>query len=229
MIGGLIERMIAAGMSPGEAGSVAAEIYAAGVASVSGRSSSALRQQRYRDRKASEASVTKRNESVTKRNADEPSSSVTNRNESVTNRNDVTPPYIFLTTTNNNLDKKERKKDGVPRPKRNAPLRDDWSPSPHARQVAEQCGQDVGRVEQIFRDYLKSSGKLYADYDAAFNNFIRNQQRFGGGNNHAPAKTQSGGSILAAIDRQLAAIQQQENANLAATADTVFRISQGPV
>src|ERR1700749_234417 len=59
ILGTLIDRMIAAGLSPGEAGSIAAEIYAAGVASASVRTKGAEGTCRWRDGKASQ-NVTKR-------------------------------------------------------------------------------------------------------------------------------------------------------------------------
>jgi hypothetical protein len=186
-IGALVEELIAAGTPPALAASVVARAVLAGKDAApyrddlpDVRSKAAIRQQRYRERNAN---VTKRNENVTQRNVTQ---NVTKRNESVTERNENVTPLrpdnscIYLSSSSSNLeDKKERKKERVPR-KRNAPLSDDWSPSLKAYQLAEQCGQNVQIVEQIFRDYLKSSGRLYADYDAAFNNFIRNQQRFNG-------------------------------------------------
>lgn len=189
-IGSLVEELIAAGTPAALAASVVARAILIGKDAApfrddlpDVRSKAAIRQQRYRERNAS---VTKRNENVTQRNAENVTQNVTERNETITERNENVTPLrpdnsrIYLTSSSSNLEeKKERKKERVPR-KRNAPLRDDWTPSLKAYQLAEQCGQNVQIVEQIFRDYLKSSGRLYADYDAAFNNFIRNQQRFNG-------------------------------------------------
>jgi hypothetical protein len=175
-----VARMVEAGMAQDEAMQIVAEVFAAGAANVVAKSSNAARQQRYRERKKAAESVTNRNETVTQRNAVNDAETVTNRNETVTTlRSEQNDIYLSSTTINS---KEERKKDTAQR-KRNAPLRDNWAPSQTSHRIAEQCGQDVRLVEQIFRDYLKSSGKLYADYDAAFNNFIRNQQRFNGAKN----------------------------------------------
>jgi hypothetical protein len=62
--------------------------------------------------------------------------------------------------------------------KKLGPLPDGWRPPEHAYPLAAECGVTVPHVEGIFRDYLKSSGKLYADHDAAFCNFVRNQRKF---------------------------------------------------
>jgi Zn-finger nucleic acid-binding protein len=158
------------------------------------KSAGAARQQRYRERnKASHrdatpepSSVTKRNESVTRDAEPEASQTVTNRNESVTPlRSDETRISYFPSSSENLSVKEESKKERVSK-KRNAPLPADWSPSGRSHQVAEEHGVSVQIVEQIFRDYLKSSGKLYADYDAAFNNFLRNQRNFNGNANAKP-------------------------------------------
>ncbi len=76
-------------------------------------------------------------------------------------------------------------------------LPDDWQPSERAYVIAEQFGQNVQIVEGIFRDYCASSGKLYADHDAAFHNFIRNQKTFNRGSGDAKPKN---GIIQAADD-----------------------------
>lgn len=218
----LVEELIAAGVAAGLAASVVARAIVIGKDAAAyrddlpdTRSKAAIRQQRYRERNAG---VTKRNENVTQRNAagerNAVTENVTERNETITERNENVTPLrsanndisYLLTSSSNSLEKKERKKERQPR-KRNAPLPDDWTPSLRAFQLAEQCGQNVQIVEQIFRDYLKSSGKLYADYDAAFNNFIRNQQRFNGRHGTATSKS---GSLVDAINRDLAALEQSE-------------------
>lgn len=214
-IGALVDELIALGVPPGAAASVVARAIMVGKDAApfrddlpDTRSKAALRQKRYRERNAN---VTKRNESVTK------------RNESVTPlRSDETDISYLLTSTSKNLsEKKERKKERVPK-KRNAPLPENWTPSQRAFVVAEESGVNAQIVEQIFRDYLKSSGKLYADYDAAFYNFLRNQRRFNGNGNHAKAENPRSGSLIAAIDRELAKVQFEENAAVAAPEDTVL-------
>jgi hypothetical protein len=81
--------------------------------------------------------------------------------------------------------------------KRASRLPTDWQPSERSYQIAEQFGQNVQIVEGIFRDYCASSGKLYADHDAAFHNFIRNQKTFNRGSGDAKPKN---GIIQAADD-----------------------------
>ncbi len=210
----LVDELIAAGVAPGLAASVVARAIVIGKDAAAyrddlpdTRSKAAIRQQRYRERNAN---VTKRNENVTPVTRDD---NVTKRNETITERNENVTPLrsdnsaISLSSSSTDIQEKEgRKKERIPR-KRNAPLPDDWTPSLRAFQLAEQCGQNVQIVEQIFRDYLKSSGKLYADYDAAFNNFIRNQQRFNGKHGTVPSKS---GSLIDAIDRELDALKQSE-------------------
>lgn len=151
----LIDRMIAAGVSPGEAGALAAEIYAAGVASVTVRSSNADRQQRYRNRK--------RNETVTQRNAEEPTGTVTNRNEPVTNRNDVTPPSIVL-------DKKKEKKERV------SQLPEGWKPDEVRWTAAcRKLGNDGAQREfQKFTSHHRAKGTVFKNWNFAWDKWLLN-------------------------------------------------------
>lgn len=217
----IVTKLIAGGMDPAEAASLLAHAVVEMTVPAGGKSANAARQQRYRDRNKS---VTKRNESVTEENEPERNETVTNRNETVTPlRPGNSPISYLLTSSSNNLsEKKESKKERQPR-KRNAPLPDDWTPSLRAFQLAEQCRQNVQIVEGIFRDYLKSSGKLYADYDAAFNNFIRNQQRFNGKHGTVPSKS---GSLIDAIHRELAIVQQSESPDFELPEGRILRISK---
>lgn len=61
------------------------------------------------------------------------------------------------------------------------PLPAGWSPPQRAYNLAVSLGLRVEDIEPHFRDYLASSGKQYADYDAGFCNFIRNTIKFGNG------------------------------------------------
>lgn len=224
-------------MSAAEAAGLVARAAVEMTGALTKKSAGAARQQRYRERhKASQSvtpeqkpSVTERNESVT-RDADEKASqTVTNRNGSVTSlRPDQNAHISYLPTKEDSLsEKKESKKERAPK-KRNAPLPADWVPALHAYEVAEENGVNVQVVEQIFRDYLKSSGKLYADYDAAFYNFLRNQRRFNNGNGHAKAENPRSGSLIAVLDR---ALEQSiaEDAALAAPADIVLSLPRRSV
>lgn len=220
--------MVAGGMDALDAAALVAraavEMTAATPAAV--KSIGALRQQRYRDR---QKTVTRNVTSVTDHERNEASPNVTDRNENVTLlRSDETTISYFPSKEEIPEKKKESKKERATR-KRNAPLREDWAPSMKAFQIAEEHGVNVQVVEQIFRDYLKSSGKLYADYDAAFYNFLRNQRRFNGTANHGKAENPRSGSLIAAIDRELAKVEREENAAVAAPEDTVLRFPGRPV
>lgn len=96
-----------------------------------------------------------------------------------------------------NSGKEESKKEqkysstGIPpefhrRKKRAGPIPNDWKPPDRAYSLAAKLGLSVDDIEPRFRDYLASSGKLYADYDAGFCNFIRNTPKFNGANGRGP-------------------------------------------
>lgn len=86
-----------------------------------------------------------------------------------------------LLVSSEDSSKEEGKKDTRARAKKRlGSLPENWQPPLIAGKIAAECGTTVQHVEAIFRDYLKSSGKLYADHDAAFCNFVRNQQKFNG-------------------------------------------------
>lgn len=217
----LITALIKGGMDAIEAASLVAR--AAIEMTSPAKSAGAIRQKRYRER------VTNRNESVTERNAAEHNEIVTNRNETVTSLRPAKSDISYLLPSSSKdlsekiESKEESKKERVSK-KRNAPLPADWQPSLRSYQVAEQHGVSLQIVEQIFRDYLKSSGKLYADYDAAFNNFLRNQRNFGNGKNGTvPSKS---GSLIDSINRDLAAIQQSEGAHFELPEGRILRISK---
>lgn len=152
--------MIAAGVSPGEAGALAAEIYAAGVASVTGRSSNAERQQRYRDRKRNE-----RNETVTPCNAQEVTENVTNRNETVTN---VTPPSI-------SLDKNSKKE------RRGAQLSDGWKPDDVRWTAAcRKLGTDGAERElNKFTSHHRAKGTVFKNWNFAWDKWLLNAADWG--------------------------------------------------
>lgn len=233
----LIAALTAGGMNPAEAAGLVARAAVEMTGALTKKSSGAARQQRYRERhKASPSvtptevpSVTERNESVTRDAPDEASQSVTNRNEASQSDGAEETPISYLLTSSKNLSEKEeskevRKKERAPK-KRNGPLPENWTPQAHAYQVAEENGVNVQIVEQIFRDYLKSSGKLYADYDAAFYNFLRNQRRFSGNNTYGTAQVKSGGSITASLRRDLADIEQSEGSDFALPVGRLLRLS----
>jgi hypothetical protein len=228
----LISALVAAGMDAAEAAGLVARAAVEMTGALTKKSAGAARQQRYRDRNKSSRcdasadteNVTKRNESVTREAQPKASQTVTNRNESVTPlRSDQTRISYFPSSSKNLSMKEESKKERVSK-KRNGPLPENWAPSVHSYQVAEEHGVNVQIVEQIFRDYLKSSGKLYADYDAAFNNFLRNQRNFNGNANAKP-KARSSGSLLDAIDRELEKAKFAEDSASSLSAGSVLGLS----
>lgn len=214
----LITTLVAGGMDAAEAAGLLARAAVEMSAPADTRSPAAKRQQNYRDRNKPSRNVTSVTHNETSRN-------ITNHNENVTPLRSEETPISYLPSSSKILaEKKESKKERKPQ-KRNAPLPDDWHPSLRSLQIAEEHGQNVQLVEQIFRDYLKSSGKLYADHDAAFNNFIRNQQRFNGKPNHGTSQNRSrGSSLIDALDRQIAAAKLAEEPDPALPADSILRI-----
>jgi hypothetical protein len=93
------------------------------------------------------------------------------------------PPLILTSSSSESkkLTEIESKKERRARVKKGlGPLPENWLPPDIAYPLAIECGTTVPQVDAIFRDYLKSSGKLYADHDAAFCNFVRNQRKFNG-------------------------------------------------
>lgn len=165
-ISGLIDRMIAAGMSPGEAGSIAAEIYAAGVASASVRSAGAERQRRYRER----LGVTKRNETSLSDAADEASLTVTNRHKA------------SLCDADTVLHIEERKKVSMqkkPAASRGTRIDPSWKPSDPDKLLAKQEGlsdQEIDREGLRFRDYWMGragAGGVKLDWSATWRNWVR--------------------------------------------------------
>lgn len=103
---------------------------------------------------------------------------------------------------------------------RTGPLPADWGPNATAFRVAREQKVAVQLVEPIFRDYLKSSGKQYLDYDAAFCNFLRNQRKFGTSNG------QASGSLLDAIDRRIAGLELDEKSRGQVPEDHLFSLPQ---
>lgn len=101
------------------------------------------------------------------------------------------PPLILTSLSSKpERDLKEKKVSKRAAPKnRHTIIPAEWHPPDRAHAVAAEIGLTVSDIEPRFRDYLASSGKLYADYDAAFCNFVRNTPKFSGAgksNGHAP-------------------------------------------
>lgn len=174
--GELIDALTAGGMDAADAATLVARAMVEMAPPKDTRSSAAKRQAAYRERNKASLNVTHNKASQV----------VTNHNErDVSLRSDEKPPLILtsLPSTEETLKGKKEKivvTRARPPKKQLGPLPDDWKPPDRAFALAKECGTEVSHVEPVFRDYLKSSGKLYADHDAAFCNFIRNQHKFSG-------------------------------------------------
>ncbi len=169
-LGHLIGRMIGAGMSPEEAGAIAAEIYAAGVASASVRSSGAERTRRWRENKASQ-NVTERHIVTFENVKQEPSQTVTNRHK---------PSQCDAATVlhrDTNLKKDSMRHNN--RASRGTRLSPDWSPTGRDRAAAEKEGLSAREIDKEalrFRDYWigrAGSGGVKLDWSATWRNWVR--------------------------------------------------------
>ena len=63
---------------------------------------------------------------------------------------------------------------GAQRAKRATQLPDDWQPSDAHIRLAAERGVDVIDQAERFRDWCRSNGKAYKDWEAAFRNWLRN-------------------------------------------------------
>lgn len=162
--------------------------------------------------------------------AEPPSQNVTERHQPSQNVTPEIPPLILTSSSDpqkEDSEKKENKKERAPK-KRLAVIPDGWQPPERAYALAVEFGVTVPQVDAVFRDYLASSGKLYADYDAAFCNFIRNTRKFNGNGPGKPTNAKSG--IIDAADRALANLREIEAADGGAGiggAETFRLVSQG--
>lgn len=169
-LAGCIARMIAAGVSAEEAGAIAAEIYAAGVASASIRSAGAERTRRWRANKASQSDAF-RHQTSQRDSEDEASQSVTNRHKpSQSDANAVLPIDTKI---------KDSKRQNSDRPSRGTRIASDWTPSEADRLLAKQEGfsdNEINREALRFRDYWTGragSGGVKLDWPATWRNWIR--------------------------------------------------------
>lgn len=173
-----LEKFLAKGFTQEEATLAVAEIFGAGVASVGYRKSPAAeRQSRYRERN-------KASQTVTPKSEEQASQTVTNHNESVT-RNAAS--ISSLPSTDLVTEKKEKKERGIS--KRNGPIPEGWLPPERSKLLAVELGLELAPIEARFRDYCASSGKKYADHDAAFCNFVRNTPNFSGNGTHGKSES----------------------------------------
>lgn len=170
-LGPLVDRMIAAGVSPGEAGAIAAEIYAAGVASASTRSAGAERTRRWRENRASQSDG-KRHETSHGDAASQPSPNVTERHKP--SQCDASP--VLHREKNNRKSSMQNSE----RPSRGSRIAADWAPSPADRQTAKGEGfsdSEIDREALRFRDYWTAkagAGGVKLDWPATWRNWVRN-------------------------------------------------------
>ena len=93
--------------------------------------------------------------------------------------------------------REEKKVISAPRRAGKKPFPADWQPSEDHKTLAAGLSVDWRDVAQVFRDYCTSTGKQYADYDAAFRNFLKNERKFHGARY---GKTEKPGIMDAARD-----------------------------
>jgi hypothetical protein len=169
-----ISALISSGMDPVDAAALIAAAVIEGSGSGPPKSTSALRQQRYRDRKCS---VTKRNESVTPLRVVSENETVTERNESVTKRNDVTVLSLSIEEDS----KKERKKEREAKRKPRHALPADFKLTDDMRQFALSRGFSTDKIQrqlERFIDHHKSQGTLSADWAASWRTWVNRSIEF---------------------------------------------------
>lgn len=86
-----------------------------------------------------------------------------------------------------------------------------WKPNERHAALCEQLSYDLHEMEERFRDAGKAKGYVYIDHDAAFRNFIKNQQNFTrGSSNGARQNAPAGrGSIVHAADVAIAHLERE--------------------
>lgn len=190
-LGPLIDRMIAAGISAGEAGAIAAEIYAAGVASASTRSVGAERTRRWRENKASQSDG-KRHQTSHGDTEVEASPSVTERHK---------PSQCDADTVLYRDTKiKNSKRQNSERASRGTRIDPQWSPSSADRQAASDEGLSASEIDREalrFRDYWAGragSGGVKLDWAATWRNWVRSTAEKLG---RSPVKPQAPGGVAA--------------------------------
>ena len=177
-IGELVARLVAQGVEMEEASEIIALAVAAGAATYPHRkSSAAIRQKAYRDRKR----VTNRNEPVTPLHE-------ADRNEPVTNHNESVTRYAALSLSNNNKIEKKRE--------RATQLPEGWRPSGAAWQSAvERVGEQRAEIELVkFRNHAADKGRTSKRWDAAWSNWIDKAVDFGA------TKPRTGPIAVASVD-----------------------------
>lgn len=160
-IGLLVERLVEAGLSVGEASSIIAEAVAAGATSAAApaKSSGAVRTERWRENKRHKASLT-----VTECHTDEASQSVTDRHE--TSQRDA--PSISL-----NSNKKEKKERG-------SQLAEGWRPDEVRWTAAcRKIGADGAERElSKFTSHHRAKGTVFKNWNFAWDKWLLNSEQW---------------------------------------------------
>lgn len=164
----IVAALVAAGMDAVDAAGLVARAAVEMTAGAAPKSSGAIRQQRYRERNAS---VTKRNESVT-------ATETNDRNETVTNRNEgVTRDAASLS--------KEEKKEVIKKERRATQLPDGWRPDePKWLDAVARLGS-VERAERELRKFTNhalAKGRVAKNWGAAWAGWVEKSLEWGNGN-----------------------------------------------
>jgi hypothetical protein len=95
--------------------------------------------------------------------------------------------------------------------KRRTSLRQDWSPNSGHHAIAGDEGLDVQSEATKFRDHAQATGRVMADWDAAFRTWLRNARRFGAAfNGSAAPKATRTDRIIDAGREALRRVQEAE-------------------
>ncbi|NUF48633.1 hypothetical protein [Gilliamella sp. ESL0250] len=86
------------------------------------------------------------------------------------------------------------------KPKRARQLPDGFKPNSHHRYIAQNENIDLDNEFVKFNDYCLASGKKYIDWDAAFNNWLRNAGKY---QRYNPSSNKSNFTSLAERNRQV--------------------------
>lgn len=179
----IMAELAASGLSPDQHALVVELVSAIASWVTKTRSSGAIRTERWRHK----ASQRDAQETPT-----EPVTTASQASQSVTCDN-----ALLLTSLEVDNKPEEKKVRGRSK-KRASPISPAWSIPDRARDLAVELSVNVEDAADRFRDYLRSSGKLYADYDAGFCNFVRNTPKFNG--NRGPPGGGKRGFLDLALD-----------------------------
>lgn len=237
----IIDALVAAGMDHAAAATLLARAAVEMTAVVIGqksKSSAALRQQRYRDKRNKPSpNVTSENRGeasqiVTNRNGDVTSEIVTDRNETITNRNESVTSFSERPTEeekNRSIQGKERKKERGSRLLSCARE----AITAEMRSVAIENGCPPDRVDALWSEFVDYWSEIPGRFGCKLSwvGTWRNRvkQVFGkgfNGNGKVQTGRNGGGSIIAALDR---ALEQSQNADLAAAANPVLSLPGGSI